>query len=516
MFQPQVPNKDGNQRQDTRRPAETIQVDQQTRVKLHFLGSAGEVSGSLIMLEVVRPNKTTRVLLEAGLHQENDNINHSRRLPNGLLPKDVDAIVISHAHIDHSGYLPVLVEQGYKGPVYTHAATRDLMRFLLPDSGNLQERAAARENERNGHGRRGKATAAKVYPLYTATQARRCLNHIKTVEYDRTYQITDVVAIRFTDAAHILGAAVVTVVVGKGKNSKTICFTGNVGRNDMPFLRNLTPVLDADYIISESTYGNKLHQKRDRLKMLEGIITDGFNRARHHDPKEGCGVIIIPAFAVGRVQTVLYDLRTLMMQKRIPNLQTFLDSPMAVESTKVHRKYTNLYNQEARQLADCGIDPFRTPRYMECRGWTHSRMLDKPVNEPIIIIGSSGMAAGGRILAHIEKRLHRSENTVVFVGYQGTGALGYTLVNEKPTEVVIHDERVPVKARIAYMSDYSGHADYSEMIGWFKMFRRKPKKLFLVHGDPEALTAFKGHIEESLGWKGVVVIPGPRSCFELN
>ncbi len=491
-----------------------IEIDPQTRVKLHFLGSAGEVSGSLILLEIVRSTRTTRILLEAGLHQENDNVNHSHRLPNGLTARDINAVVISHAHIDHSGYLPVLVEQGYDGPVYTHAATRDLMRFLLPDSGNLQERAAARENERTGHGRRGKITAPKVLPLYTVSQARRSMNRIKTVEYDRVYQITDMVSISFTDAAHILGAAVVTVKVGKGANSKTICFTGNIGRNDMPFLRNLKPILDADYIISEATYGNKLHQKRDRLKVLADIINDGYNRARRRDPEEGCGVIIIPAFAVGRVQTVLYDLRTLIAAKRIPNLQTFLDSPMAVESTKVHRKHTNLYNQEARRLVDRGIDVFRTPRYMECRGWSHSRMLDKPVNEPIIIIGSSGMAAGGRILGHIEKRLHRSENTVVFVGYQGTGALGYTLVNEKPSEVMIHDERVPVKARIAYMSDYSGHADYVELISWFKMFRRKPKKLFLVHGDPDSLTAFKGHIEAALGWN--VVIPGARSCFELS
>lgn len=473
--------------------------DPQSRVKLHLLGSAGDVTGSLLLFEVFSGQNVTRFLLEVGLHQDDDNLNRRHRLPRGLKAKDINFAIISHAHIDHSGYLPKLIKEGFSGPVYTHAATKDLLRFLLPDSGNLQERAAER---------------AKEQPLYTAAEARRSLESIKTLQYDRLYKLADGVACKFTEASHILGAAVVTLTLGTGRSKKTVCFTGNVGRNGMPFLKDLTPVLEADYIITESTYGNKLHNKRDRLSVLAGIINDAFKRARRRDPKEGCGVIVIPAFAVGRVQTVLYDLRELMASGKIPDLPVFLDSPMAVEATKVHRKHTNLYNDAARKLVEQGIDPFRTRRYMECKGWAHSRALDKPANEPLIIIGSSGMAAGGRILAHIEKRLHRKENTVVFVGYQGTGALGYTLVNEKPSEVTIHDKIVKVNAKIEYMSDYSGHADYSEIIDWLKQFKRKPKRVFLVHGDPDALTAFKGHIETALpGWN--VNIPGPRNCFEL-
>lgn len=493
-------------------------TDHQPRVKFHPLGSAGDVTGSLFLFEVtLATGKTTRFLLEVGLHQDDDNINHSHRLPKGVKMSDIDFIIMSHAHIDHSGYLPKAIADGFKGVVYTHEATKDLCRFLLPDSGNLQERAAERMNERNGHGRRtarGAKLPPRVAPLYTAAEARRALESIKGLQYDRQYKLAEGVSVKLTEASHILGAAVVTLTLGQGKSAKTVCFTGNVGRNGMPFLKDLTPVLEADYIISESTYGNKLHGKRDRLAALAAIINDAYKRAKRRDPKEGCGSIVIPAFAVGRVQTVLYDLRELMATKRIPDITTFLDSPMAVEATKVHRKHTGLYNAAAAKLVKAGIDPFKTPRYMECKGWGQSRLLDKPANEPIIIIGSSGMAAGGRILGHIEKRLHRAENTVIFVGYQGTGALGYTLVNEKPSEVTIHDRVVKVNAKIEYMSDYSGHADYLEIIDWLKKFKRKPKKLFLVHGDPEALTAFKGHLAGALpDWN--VVIPQPRNCFEL-
>jgi metallo-beta-lactamase family protein len=507
-----------------------------SRVKVHLLGSAGDVTGSLILFEVSSEQGVIRFLLEVGLHQDDDNINRCHRLPKGLKAKDINFAIISHAHIDHSGYLPKLIKDGFTGPVYTHAATKDLLRFLLPDSGNLQERAAERENERNGFktesadsrstnggarsARRNKRATSggdakgRVYPLYTAAQARRSLDSIKTLQYDRLYKLAEGVSCKFTEASHILGAAVVTLVLGSGKSKKTVCFTGNVGRNGMPFLKDLTPVMEADYIITESTYGNKLHAQRDRLAVLAGIVNDAYKRAKRRDPKEGCGVIVLPAFAVGRVQTVVYDLARAMEKGMIPNIPVFLDSPMAVEATKVHRKHTNLYNDEAKKLVARGIDPFKTPRYMECKGWAQSRALDKPASEPIILIGSSGMAAGGRILGHIEKRLDRAENTIVFVGYQGTGALGYTLVNENPSEVTIHDKVVKVRAKIEYMSDYSGHADYSEIIDWLKKFRRKPKKVFLVHGDPEALTAFKGHIGEALpDWN--VVIPQPRNCFEL-
>ncbi len=481
----------------------------QPRVKIHFLGSAGEVTGSLILVEVFREKSVTRFLLEAGLHQEKDEVNTCHRLPKGLTAKDIDFIVISHAHIDHSGYLPKLIKDGFTGSAYTHAATRDLLRFLLPDSGHLQEKRA--EDQKKKPENRGK----KIAPLYTQDEAEAAVERVKCWQYDRNYRLAEDVSFRLTEAAHILGAAVVTVTIGNGKGAKRICFTGNIGRDNMPYLKNLEVIRDADYIISESTYGNKLHDKgRKRLDVLAGVINRAYERAKRKHPVHGYGVIIIPAFAVGRVQTVLYDLRELMAAGRIPDMPVHLDSPMAIAATRVHRKHRRLFNGAARQLTQQGIDPFSPPRFTECRKWSQSRELTKFIAEPTIIIGSSGMAAGGRVLAHLEERLPGTRNTVVFVGYQGTGALGYSLVNEKPKEVTIHGTVYPVNATIEYMPDYSGHADYSEFIGWFRKFRRKPRRIFLVHGDDDALKEFKGHIERALSWK--VTIPQGRQSFELT
>lgn len=488
------------------RPMQRMNTSHQPQINLHVLGAAGDVTGSLNLFEIIHRDSVTRFILDVGLHQENDNINRSHRLPKGLKASDIDFVIISHAHIDHSGYLPKLIKDGFRGFAYTHAATKDLLRILLPDSGRLQEATAERENhaDQKQDGKRAK----RVRPLYNADEAYASLDRIKAWHYNRTYNLGPEISVKFTQACHILGAAVVTIKIGRGKSAKTVCFTGNIGRNDMPFLCNLDPVREADYIISESTYGNKLHEKRDRLEVLSGIINRAYDRAKSNN-----GVIVIPAFAVGRVQTVLYDLRELMAAKRIPEIPVFVDSPMAIAATKVHRRHKKLYNPAARAILAQGKDPFSTPRYLECLKWKQSRMLDKPVTEPVIMIGSSGMAAGGRILTHLEKRLPHAENTVVFVGYQGSGALGYTLVNEKPKEVMIHHNLVPVAATIEFMSDYSGHADYSEMIAWFKLFTKKPKNVFLVHGETESLSAFKQHIQSALGWN--VTIPTPRQSFRL-
>ncbi|MGD9683042.1 MAG: MBL fold metallo-hydrolase RNA specificity domain-containing protein [Candidatus Obscuribacterales bacterium] len=490
------------------RPERKTSPSQPPKIKIHTLGAAGEVTGSLNLVEVIDGPSVTRFLLDVGMHQENDNINKSHRLPRGITAGDIDFVIISHAHIDHSGYLPKLIKDGFRGFAYTHAATRDLLRFLLPDSGRLQELAADRENAAlKGGGRR-------VKPLYTAAEARSSLSRIKVWSYGRNYQMRGGITVKLTEACHILGAAVVTVTIGSGKAKKTICFTGNVGRADMPIIGNLQPVRQADLIISESTYGNKLHQKRDRLEHLAALINRAYRRAKNRHREYGYGVITIPAFAVGRVQTVLYDLRELMAAGRIPEIPVFVDSPMAIEATKVHRKHKNLYNHRGRTLVDAGIDPFATPRYKECRRWSDSRALDKPAREPVIVIGSSGMAAGGRILAHLEKRLPGSNNSVIFVGYQGTGVLGHTLVNEKPSSVLIHGKPVEVRATVEYMSDYSGHADYSEIIAWLKQFAKRPERLLLVHGDPDALSQFRQHIKTALpGWK--VNIPHSRQSFEL-
>lgn len=491
------------------------------RIKMHILGSAGDVSGSLFYFEYSPPEgKMLRFLLECGLHQEHEEINRQKRLPKGVEAKDINFVIISHAHIDHSGWLPALVKDGFRGAVYTHPATKDLLDFLLLDSGRLQEIAADRANrfiarrqkKAQAAGKKGRRIPLSV-PLYTPEDVPLCFPLFKSINYNQLYNIADGVQLRFTEASHILGAAVVTITLGKGEEAKTICFTGNVGRPNTPLLKELTPVKHADYVITESTYGNKLHQKRDRLAVLADVVNKAYARAKQKERGTGCGVIVIPAFAVGRVQTVLFDLRTLMLSGRIPNIATFLDSRMAIAATDVHRKWSSLMNDEARQVFESGQDAFSPPRYLECKTSDQTNRLYENASEPVIIVGSSGMAAGGKILKHLEKRLPEKNSTVVFVGYQGTGALGYDLVNKKPKQVRVHGKVLPVRATIEYMSDYSGHADYEEIISWMRHFEAKPRKAFLVHGDGGALEEFKGHIEKALGWS--VVVPQRRQCFEL-
>lgn len=489
------------------------------RITLHFLGSAGDVSGSLILFEVTpKTGKKFWFLLEAGLHQgDNEKSNSRRRLPRGVEAKDISFVIVSHAHIDHSGWLPALVKAGFKGSVYMHPATKDLLEVLLPDSGRLQEMAAERLNKRLERRRKkqNRTDTWQYNPLYTEEDTAAALARVKMIHFNQQYQLAEGVSMRFSEACHILGAAVVTLTIGTGKDAKSVCFTGNVGRPGTPLLRPIDEVKEADYVITESTYGNRLHEKRDRLEVLAGILNAAHKRALPTNKKDGAGVIVIPAFAVGRVQTVLNDLRKLMESGRIPDMPVFLDSRMAIAATEIHRKWAKagILDKETNALFASGKDAFAPPRYTECTKPEQTNALYGKQAEPIIIVGSSGMAAGGKILKHLEKRLGDGKNTVLFVGYQGTGALGYELVNEKSKQVRVHGNDITVNATIEYMSDYSGHADYEEMIGWMRKFRKKPKRVFCVHGDPDALVAFQGHIKQKLKWDAVV--PQARQSFEL-
>ncbi len=499
-----------------------------SQIRLHVLGAAGDVTGSLNLFEYQEAGRIVRFIVDAGIDQADEEVNHQNRFPPGVTPADVDFIIVSHAHIDHSGFMPAMVKAGFKGPVYATAATSDIMEFLLADSGYLQEDRARRANRQSIRLARSRFSGRKtkfknwadqhfvpVAPLYTEKQARASMKLVRTLKMDRPYQLVDGVSVRFTEACHILGAAVVTIDIGKGAGKRTFCFSGNIGRPNTPILRDLAPVAECDVLMCESTYGNKLHTNRDRLAVLAAIVNNAYKKAIANKGAKngrGCGVMIIPAFAVGRVQSILYDLRQLMADKRIPVIPVFVDSPMANRATAVHRKHRGLYNQEALNLVSRGIDPFATPRYKECQNETESAALDKPQAEPIIIVASSGMAAGGRILQHLQARLPYQENSVLFVGYQGTGTLGKELVS-KNRLVHIHRDPVRVRASIEYMSDYSGHADYNEILNWLRQFKKKPTVTYLVHGEPESLDALKRHIGKELGWK--VIVPQRRQSFTL-
>jgi metallo-beta-lactamase family protein len=526
----------------------------QAFTKLHILGSAEQVTGSMMLFEHVTRESTTRFLLDVGLTVENDKADFMNRLPSGITPADIDFIVISHAHIDHSGYLPRLTKLGFTGKVYLTDASADLLDIMLPDSGFLQEEAARKncaraERQKNAKlasattagdkhtvsekpKRRSRSRAAICSePLYTQADAKHALTLLQRgMKLNTRYELAPEVAVKFTEAGHILGAAVVTLELGAGSKKRTFCFTGNIGRSEMPLLQTVAAVKSADYVMSESTYGNRVHEKRDRLGLLAEILNRAIERAKTPSPKHGFGVILIPAFAVGRGQTILADIRQLQEDGRIPRIKVVVDSPMMIRSTEVHRKHKYLLSAETQALFAEGVDPFRTEKQVETMDRAHSQALDEPQSEPMIIIGSSGMAAGGRIVNHLKARLPGRQNTVVFVGYQGTGTLGNQLIGrdarrnvngttiESTTQNVrvvrIYGEPVKVYANIEFMSDYSAHGDVNDILGWMSKFERKPKQVFLVHGDDEALTGLKETIEKRLRWS--VTVPKARDVFTLE
>jgi metallo-beta-lactamase family protein len=497
----------------------------QPLLKLHVLGAAGAVTGSLNLFEYIERDRVTRFLVDVGLTVEDERADFMNRLPVGIKPADIDFVIISHAHIDHSGFLPKLVKDGFKGPVYLTPASSDLLQFMLPDSGFLQEEAVKRANARNrknlpateggaSDGVKARGKTPQRQPLYTQEHARQSLNHLHPIPYHERRELVPGVAVTFTDAGHILGSAVVNLEIGTGSGKRTFCFSGNIGRYDMPLLAQLESVRSADY-------GNRLHQRRDRFPVLADIINRAYTRALEKHSKFGCGVIMIPAFAVGRAQVIMSDLRELMAEGRIPQIPVFIDSPMTIRSTVVHRKHRDAFNEETRGLFEAGVDPFSTPDQTLCHDWKESAALLLPQSQPIIIIGSSGMAAGGRIVQHLQHRLPARQSTVVFVGYQGTGTLGQALVGglrdgfpgSRPTSVRIGGKEVRVNATIEFMPDYSAHADYADTIRWLRGFERRPRNIFLVHGDSEALEGLEGHIKTSLGWN--VIVPRAKGEFVL-
>lgn len=501
------------------------------RIRLHFLGAARMVTGSLHFFEYTSGSgSTTLFFIDVGLNQENEAQNFENRLPKGVKWSDVKFGILTHTHLDHIGLLPYARKSGFTGDVYCTEPTADFARVSLPDSGYLQEEDARRANARAKRNAerpqqethdgpkprpRSKRSPKMVVPLYTQEEAKACLDQLKAGPYDVNFAITDEISVRFSHASHLLGAAVVTLDIGKGSTKRTITFSGDIGRPSYPVLKDLAIVPHADYVICEGTYGDRAHEPYDRQGHLAEVINEAYQRA-NKPSKHGYGVIIIPAFAIGRVQSVLFDLRELMVTKRIPTIAVLVDSPMAIRANAIYRKYPQLYAGKAAELAKQGIDPFRTPgEYAEVMEYQMSQLLLKPADRPLIIIGSSGMATGGRITNHLQYRLPGPQNTVLFVGYQAQGTMGRVLTAEETPETVrMFGEDVPVRATILHTGGYSGHGDYNDIIRWMRGFKVKPKQVFLVHGDEEALLALAEKLKRTLGIDAVV--PNYREYFDLT
>jgi metallo-beta-lactamase family protein len=465
-------------------------------MKITFMGAAKEVTGSMHLLEV----NGKKILLDCGLfqgkRQEADEKNKQLRID----PKKIDAVILSHAHIDHSGRLPYLAKNGYEGPIYSTFATRDLCNYMLLDSAYIQEKDAEYFNNRVK-----KKGMKEVEPLYSLEDAQKTLNQFYGVGYERAFVVADELVCSFYDAGHILGSAQLHMII-YDKNTKqrfNLAFTGDLGRKNLPILRDPQPLPPSDFLISEHTYGDRLHASvLDAGRELEGVI----NRTS----KRG-GKILIPAFSVERTQEIVYHLNLLWKQKEIPDMPIYVDSPLSANVTQVFMSHPECYDSETfREFIDHASNPFGFGRLQYTRDVSESKALND-LKGPAIIISASGMCENGRILHHLRNNIEDPKNTVMIVGYMAKDTLGRKLL-EKQTIVNIFGEPYNVRAEIAVMDAFSGHADRSDLLEHFSKIE-DVKKIFLVHGDEEQGLKFKQTLLES-GYKDVVQ-PAQWENFEI-
>lgn len=440
-------------------------------MQIQFLGATGTVTGSKYLVS----SDSTSILIDCGLFQgyKQYRLRNWERLP--IAPSSVDAVVLTHAHIDHSGYIPLLVRNGFQGKIYCSEATYDLCKILLPDSGHLQEEEAAFAN-RHGFSRHHPAL-----PLYTEEDARAALKSFRPIPFGKRQDLGGGMSAELSLAGHILGAAIVSLRVG----DRTVTFSGDLGRSDDLVMLPPTPVEQTDYLVVESTYGNRKHDTEDPMAMLGRVIRETAARG---------GVTVIPSFAVGRAQALLYCIEQLKQAGEIPAiLPVYLDSPMAINATALYRKHRHEHRLSPGQCeAMChAARVVNTPE--------ESMMLDRQ-RVPMVIIAASGMATGGRVLHHLKAFAPDPRNTILFAGFQAGGTRGAAMVGGADS-VKIHGAYVPVRAQVSYLRNLSAHADADEILAWLSHFNFAPKKTFITHGEPDAADALRKRIEEKLGWR---------------
>lgn len=457
---------------------------------LQFLGATGTVTGSKYLLQ----NEGRRLMIDCGLFQGLKELRLRNWDPLPLNPASVDWLALTHAHIDHTGYIPRFVSAGFKGPIYATTGTADLARVLLPDSARLQEEDAEYAN------RKGFSKHHPALPLYTEQDAQTALKHFHPVNYNEVVTLTASLSIKFVPAGHILGSSF--VMVRAGNPPVSVLFSGDVGRYDEPILNDPSPVDGADYLLVESTYGDRPHENKDPKTRLAEIINESVSRG---------GKIIIPAFAVGRTQLVIYYLRELEDEGRIPVLPVIVDSPMAVSATRLYSKHKEDHDSDMQRFDAAHRNALATRNFHMVETQAQSKAINSQTG-PAIIISASGMATGGRVVHHLEHNLSDPKATVIFVGYQAAGTRGRRLVNGEP-EIKMHGQMIPVRARIETIGSLSAHADSAEIIRWLSGFKQAPRETFVVHGEPHAAQALAQTISETLGWK--VTIPIYKQTVEL-
>ncbi len=459
---------------------------------LQFWGAVGTVTGSKYLIE----SEGRRVLVDCGLFQGLKELRERNWQAPPFNPRSLDAVVLTHAHIDHTGYLPRLVAAGFDGPVYCTRGTAELIGLLLPDSARIQEEDAEYAN------RKGYSKHHPALPLYSERDARAALRLVQRVDFHEPVEVCPGITARFCIAGHLIGSSLVLIECGAGEQHRRILFSGDLGRYDRPILPDPEPPPACDYLLIESTYGDREHPATAPKELLARII----NEAVTTDSP-----VLIPAFAVGRVQEVLYLIRELEDEGAIPSLPVTVDSPMASAATRIYNSPRVEHDEEYESLLAKHRHPLRPRSLTMAAARQESRALNEREGARIIV-AASGMLTGGRVLHHARRMLPDPKAIIVFVGYQAAGTRGRRVVDGEP-EIKLLGELIPVRARIEQISGFSGHADWREALRWLADMPAPPRRTFVTHGEPEAATAMAGHIRERFGWE--VTVPGYGDEVEL-
>jgi metallo-beta-lactamase family protein len=463
--------------------------------KLTFLGASGTVTGSRYLLEA----GSRRVLVDCGLFQGKSELRQKNWAPLGIDPKTIDAVLLTHAHIDHTGYLPRLVKDGFHGPVFASPPTNRLLDIMLPDAGRLQEEEAHYANKK------GYSRHQPALPLFTEENARRVLPLVRNVPFDSPLGISSGLRFTFRRVGHILGAAFILVETETGTGEKVkIVFSGDVGRKNIPILKDPEPISGADYVLLESTYGDRLHGDENPKEALARI---GQRIAKKKS------ILLIPAFAVGRTQEVVYHLRSLQREGRLPaDLPIYIDSPMAISTVELYCELTSEHDIEMKELEDKHLCPIEGPSVRFCQSVDESKALNH-LSGPAVILSASGMLNGGRILHHLVHRLPDPDTVLLFVGYQAEGTLGRRIL-EGAREVEVLGQTLHVAAQVEEIPSLSAHADARELMEWLVAIPEKPREIFLVHGEDPAREALRATILEKLSFE--VTLPQQDESRELR
>lgn len=474
-------------------------------MKVTFLGATKTVTGSNFLVE----GAGKKFLVDCGMYQgksQDIRENEDEFLFN---VDEIDFMLLTHAHIDHSGRIPKLYNEGYRNPIITTRATCDLCALMLPDSGHIQEMEIEWKNKKRQ--RQGKK---ELPPLYTAQEAAKSLTIFQGVKYDEIIEVADNIKVRFNDAGHMLGSSIIEVWITENGETKKIVFSGDIGNNDIPLLDSPTMIEDTDFLVMESTYGSRLHMKNNqKAEMFLDIVAETLEKG---------GNVVIPSFAVGRTQEILYELNKIKDRKhdeafnekydKLMHTPVFVDSPLAISATEVFKENMDLFDDEIKQEIERGDNPLEFPGLQFTVTAEESKALNENTTQSIII-SASGMCEVGRIKHHLKHNIWDPKNTILFVGYQAPGTLGEKIVHGAKV-VKIFGEEIAVNARIEYIEGYSGHADQEWLLNFVYSFIKKPKHIFLVHGEPESQEVLKGKILENT--KIPVTIPSFGEKYELD